>query len=142
MDLGRPDVVGGVAVVSGRAVGESLGMAVPVGAADSGHLIRSADGLDWDQLAPTTPCDVDLPAHGFSPLVPLGDGWVTTYNCVDMGEPHVAEAYAVDAAGEVSGVPGTRRDDASYGGVARVGDAVVVMASRADGSVDAVRLTR
>jgi hypothetical protein len=99
-----------------------------------GFLLRSTDGVRWQQLLDPDPCraeDIGRPNSSVSVPVRLGDRWLVAYSCLALSTPEVAELLAVPAGatgaeGEPVPIDDSQRDDVSYGEPVGLGDTVVV----------------
>lgn len=109
-----------------------------------GFLLRSEDGLRWDQLRHPDPCrsdDIGRPNSSYSVPVRLGDGWLVAYSCLALSTPEIAELLVVPGAeGEPRPVEGSQRDDVAYGEPVALGDTIVVP-ERPEGGSEIVALS-
>jgi hypothetical protein len=93
-----------------------------------GFLLRSDDGVRWEQLLAPDPCrsaDTTRPNSSYSVPARLGDRWLVAYSCLALSTPEMAELY-VARSGEPASIDGSERDDVSYGDPVSVGGAIVV----------------
>jgi hypothetical protein len=119
----------------------ATGRTADAGDEDRGHVVRSADGLRWEELHAGA-CEDDPQGSSFTGLVPFDDGWLTAYDCSDSGERVRSEVYRVGPdATRLEAVPDTLRDGWSYASPTVVAGGVLLLADRADGPSEIVRIS-
>jgi hypothetical protein len=108
---------------------------------DQGYVLRSRDGLRWEELRPGA-CEGGLQSSGFTGLVPFGDGWLTAGRCDDGDDRVRSEVYAVGPdANRLEAVPDTLREDRSYSSATVVAGDVVLLVENPDGPSEILRIS-
>jgi hypothetical protein len=111
-------------------------------------LIRSDDGIRWAQIDSPPRCGVGPEDRDDVEVVgpaALGNGWLVGFTCWnDTGDEWAAELFVMGAdAREIEPVPGTVRDEVSFGRPDVLGDGTVIVAEAdGDGRLSGLILVR